>query len=431
MNKKGLRKHKLSLWMVALILASCLVAPPRVFAASLSMLCGVSSAWSMESCREAVERFELATGHEVRIVQAPADPSQSLAFMSELFAVRSPEPDVVLLDIIWPGMLAEHLADLRTPQLRSKTGLVGGPPVWAGSIDGRQVALPLYLDIGVLFYRRDLLETYGLDAPRTWSDLRRVAGRIMGEQQSRGMPVDGYLFQGRAYEGLVCNIVEWIASLGAPPIVTTEGIRVATPAFKMLMGNASSWIGETAPRSNLLATEVETLRHYTDGNAVFMRHWASTWNELKRTAPEIAAITGVAALPAGQPELQVGALGGLMVAVSTYSREPEAARDLAMHLASLNEQRERFASNELIPPGRELLAELMTSPQSQWLSTVHGLLDNAVIRPAGEAGQGYLELSEQLASTVHAILAGDEEAEAGLDALQQRLERLWGGGKRW
>ena len=62
------------------------------------------------------------------------------------------------------------------------------------------------MNVGFLFYRADLLAKHGLAPPRTWNDLVTQIRHIKaGERDPR---LDGYVWQGRQYEGLMVNVLE-------------------------------------------------------------------------------------------------------------------------------------------------------------------------------------------------------------------------------
>jgi trehalose/maltose transport system substrate-binding protein len=417
----------------AAVLAPCLLglasASPAQ-GATLSLLCGVAASWPVEACRAASARFEAATGHEVQVIEAAAKPDETLDLLSKLFAVQSDAIDVVQLDIVWPGMLAPHLQDLGADG-RKLAGEQVDAARSAGTVGSSVVALPLFVDVGALFYRRDLLEAYGESQPARWSDLRDSAARIVGAEAEAGRQLDGYLFQGRAYEGLTCNVLEWMATNGAAPLLDGGRINVNQPRLKALLTAAAGWIGEMAPRSSLEATEVETFARFAEGEAVFMRHWASSARRLEREVPDLAASTGVIPLPAAPKALRTGTLGGSMIGVSAYSSEPDAARALALHLASIEEQRARAIEGDLFPASRTLLDDSHLHQTLPGLAMVATSVGHAIVRPSKEVGASYIQLSGELSSTVHEILAGNVTADQGLDALQRRLERLSGGGRRW
>src|SRR5262249_25749468 len=63
-----------------------------------------------------------------------------------------------------------------------------------------------------LYYRRDLRTKYSLAPPRTWEELVTQAERIRrGERDPR---LDGVLWQGKQYEGLVVNVLEHLWANG-------------------------------------------------------------------------------------------------------------------------------------------------------------------------------------------------------------------------
>ena len=68
----------------------------------------------------------------------------------------------------------------------------------------------------------------------------------------------GSVFQGRAYEGLTCNALEWVASHGGGTIVDQDGeITINSPQAAAALDLAASWIGDTTPNGVLNYTEEE------------------------------------------------------------------------------------------------------------------------------------------------------------------------------
>ncbi len=60
-----------------------------------------------------------------------------------------------------------------------------------------------------MYYRKDLLEEKGYSPPQTWNELVKIAKVLQH-------PPDlwGFVFQGKQYEGLVCNSLEILWSFG-------------------------------------------------------------------------------------------------------------------------------------------------------------------------------------------------------------------------
>ena len=113
--------------------------------------------------------------------------------------------DVFAIDVVWAPEFARAgwLADLSAsfPPARLRAEFLPHA-VEAVTLDGRVYAVPWFLDVGLLFYRADLVPR----APKTYDELREVARAAM----ARDPRLAGFLWQGRQYEGLNCNVFEAI-----------------------------------------------------------------------------------------------------------------------------------------------------------------------------------------------------------------------------
>ena len=100
-------------------------------------------------------------------------PNESRKLYVTNFTAESSKPDIISVDVIWPGDFAKRgwiapLNDLFTKQELSKYNQSFAE---AAIVDGKLYAIPLYIDGTHLFYRVDLLEKYGFEAPKTWEEL--------------------------------------------------------------------------------------------------------------------------------------------------------------------------------------------------------------------------------------------------------------------
>jgi multiple sugar transport system substrate-binding protein len=115
--------------------------------------------------------------------------------------------DVMVIDVVWGAEFARAgwLADLSVafPPARLRQDFLPGP-VEAVLLDGRTHAVPWFADVGLLYYRTDLVPR----APRTYRELLTFAREAMAKDHSAASPGDlyGYVFQARQYEGLTCNV---------------------------------------------------------------------------------------------------------------------------------------------------------------------------------------------------------------------------------
>src|SRR5690606_25859027 len=106
------------------------------------------------------------------------------------------------------------------------------------------IALPFYTDAPALFYRKDLLEKYNKQVPKTWDEMTATAKEIMDKERAEGKSdLWGFVFQGNAYEGLTCNALEWIKSSGGGQIVEADGtISINNEKAAAAIDRAKGWI---------------------------------------------------------------------------------------------------------------------------------------------------------------------------------------------
>ena len=94
---------------VGLLLALLWAAPAD--AVEISIACGAIGR-EHEICRQGVVRWEQRSGHKARLVSVPASATEGLAVFQQLLAAGTSDIDVLQIDVVWPGILANHLIDL-------------------------------------------------------------------------------------------------------------------------------------------------------------------------------------------------------------------------------------------------------------------------------------------------------------------------------
>jgi len=136
--------------------------------------------------REALLDFTRQTGIQVKHIPAPEDSREQLELIRRLLEQGPGGPDVYVIDVVWPGILGQDLLDLGnefSDELKSED-----PDVLNNNrVDGRLVAVPFHTNVGVLYYRTDLLRKYGFRGPpKTWDELEKMAIRIQNGERRAG-----------------------------------------------------------------------------------------------------------------------------------------------------------------------------------------------------------------------------------------------------
>ena len=420
----SVRRMRLGRWLLLLGWLAASAAAPAT-AATLTIACG-NGGLELELCKRHADEWARRTGNTVRTFSQPASATEALALYRQLFAGQSAALDVVRIDTVWPGILKDHLVDLR-PYARGAEAEHFTPIVANHTIAGRLVAMPWYVDAGVLFYRKDLLAKYGLAVPDTWAELAATAKLVQDRERAAGTPdFIGYVFQGKAYEGLTCNALEWIASSGGGSVIDGEGrITVQNPRAAAALDNAAAWIGRISPRGVLNYDEEDARGVFQSGSALFLRSWPYVWSLAQGGDSPVHGKVGVALLPrAGADDRHVATLGGWHLAVSKYSQHTALAADLVLYMTSAAVQKRRAIEGGFNPSRPALYRDPDVVRANAFMAGLAGIFETAVVRPSSATGMKYPAVSKAIWDHVHEVLSGRLSGEAAVRKLDAKLHQI-------
>ena len=394
-------------------------------AATITISCG-SVGQDFEFCKKTTEDWAKKTGNTVKLFTPPQSTTDILALFRQMFAAKSSDLDVINVDVVWPGMIKDHLLDLK-PYSKGVEKEHFPSIVANNTADGRLIAMPWFTDAGLLYYRKDLLEKHGEKAPTTWEELAATAKKIQDAERKAGnADMQGFVFQAKAYEGLTCGAVEWLWSYGGGNIVDDKGnITVNNPKAAKALNTAASWIGTIAPTGVLNYGEEDARGVFQSGNAVFMRNWPYAWSLGNGKDSKIAGKIGVSALPKGGADGKNAAtLGGWQLAVSKYSKHPKEAADLVMYMTSKEIQKERAIKGSYNPTIPSLYQDQDVLAAAPFFGDLYNVFTSAVPRPATATGLKYNEVSAAFWNATHDVLSGKEKAETSLGKLEGKLKQI-------
>lgn len=409
----------------ALIAFSHAVTPAAAAGVTVSISCGAVGV-ELELCREGADAWAKKTGNEVNVVSTPNSSTERLALYQQILSAGGTDIDVYQIDVIWPGILASHFIDL-TPYMDGAQDGHFEAIVQNNTVDGELKAMPWFTDAGVLYYRTDLLDKHGRDVPTTWAELTDTASFIQKAERDGGNDrMFGMVFQGRAYEGLTCNALEWIDSYGGGDIVDADGnVTVNNPQAVAALTEAASWINAIAPEGVLNYAEEEARGVFQSGNSVFMRNWPYAWALANSDDSPVKGKVGVAALPSGgEGGKSTGVLGGWQLAVSKYSEKQAEAADLVKYLTSYDEQKRRAIKGSYNPTIKALYQDKEVLAAVPFFGSLYETFLNAVARPSRVTGDKYNRVSNAFWNATHSVLSGQSTPADSLANLEQQLNRI-------
>lgn len=403
------------------VLASPLVQAEGV---TINFTCGDGS--NANPCLAAAQAWAKHTGNHVNLVSMPTSSTEQLSLYQQLLGAKSSDLDVIMVDSTWPGILGAHLKDLHQLLPGDITSGQFKAAIANSTVDGELKAMPLFVDASLLYYRKDLLDKYQRPVPRTWDEMTATARYIQQHERAAGhRGMWGYVFQGKSYEGLACNVLEWVASEGGGAFVDDHGhVQVDTPAVRDALARAQDWVGTIAP-TGVLSYEEETSRGvFQSGNAVFMRNWPYAWAIAEKPDSALRGKIGVSALPAGASGEHVSTLGGWSFSVSRYSRHPHEAASLVAWLTSQQQQKQRAINDAFLPSYTALYSDPDVLKASPFIARIEGAVERAVPRPASMLGTLYPRYSNAVFDRTHRVLNKELSVQQGIGMLSQDMQRL-------
>lgn len=295
-------------------------------------------------------------------IEREMGPHSSTAFhdlLTQKLKNRSTDVDVFLMDVIWPPEFAaagwalpldeQFMQDERNQFLEGT--------ILANTYQGHIYGVPLFIDSGVLYYRKDLLDRYGFTVPATWKEMVSLAEKIVAEEGKKGNELYGFSGQFKQYEGLVCDMMEYVMSNGGAfvDLETGKSVIAGEKAIEAVRFVRDRIIGNIAPRGVLTYQEPESLDLFVQGKAVFHRNWPYAWEVSNNPSKSrVSGKVGIARLPHFNGNRSYSTLGGWQLGISSYSEKKEMAWTFVKFLTSDRVQK-LFAIKSGKAPARKTL----------------------------------------------------------------------------
>ena len=368
-----------------------------------------------------IEEFEARNpAIKVKLNVLPAPTDQQHHYYLTTLGAKTREIDVMRIDTIWVAEFAsagwlESLEGCINPEDRASFI----PVTEKTDVFRRQLyAIPWDANIGLLYYRKDLLEKYNLDAPHTWDDLVKACLKI-----SSGEHVYGYLWQGKQYEGLVCNFVEFIGSNNGGIIDDAGRIMVNSEQNKIALDFMHDLIWEyrISPQNTHSELMEESSRHlFQQGKGLFLRNWTYVW-ELCQEDPLMKGKVGVSLLPKFSDGSPASVYGGWHLAINVHSKKKKQAWKLIEFLTSPEAQRELAMNLSWAPTRHALYNDPELIQKLPFLPIVELALKDVQIRPNLPY---YQWVSDILQKHINRVLSNQTGSQEALQTIQTKLEGI-------
>ena len=336
---------------------------------------------------------------------------------------KSDRLDIFTVDQIWVARFSRWCEPLDSAFGPGERAQILQQAEGSCIFNGHLMAIPMYLDVGLMYYRTDLMKVLRpdpgfqarLDASLTWDEFRAV-GR---DARARGWPF--YFFQANDYEGLTCNFFELIAGQDAG-FFTRRPLDFQRPeaqrALEMLVGFASP--GGISPRAVTEYDEIQSYTHMLDANGVVVRGWPNFLESFRASYPDTHKLGLIqrAPLPHFEGQRSVSVFGGWNFMVSRYSARKKEAIELARFFQRVDMQKVLFEMGGYIPTNTQVYQDTAYMSKHPVLKYYAALIRSGFHRPAL---MEYTKMSDIVSKNVHRAVKGEIDSERALRVINTEI----------
>ncbi|MDQ3694587.1 MAG: ABC transporter substrate-binding protein [Chloroflexota bacterium] len=364
----------------------------------------------------------------VRYIELPT-PNNSTEIHQYLVTslnAQNGEPDVFTQDIIW---IAEFgAAGLSAPLEQFGVGETETAEYFPGLIEActyqdQLVGWPWFVDAGFLYYRSDLLDAHGLDAPATWDDLIGAATEVMAAEENPELL--GFLWQARQAEVLVCDWVEFLGSAGGRVLTdgeVTVNSEAAVSALQLMQDLI--YTHQITPEAVLTYDEEPSRLPFTAGNGVFLRNWSYVYAIAQN--PDESRIVdqiGYQPLPMFADGENAACLGGYQFGLNATSAHPEEAFQLLQFLSGPEAQKTLALQVGVAPTRQAVYEDAELGEQNPFMVGLRDVFTGAIPRPVHPA---YPQISLAIQSAISGALTNQTPPQEALDSLAEEITFITG-----
>lgn len=372
--------------------------------------------------KRSIDRFNQSHKDiQIKYVELPQVPNDQLTRYSTWFNSKSSTPDLLMTDVTWPKMFAA--AGWITPldEFVDKDYLSRFFPsaVDVANIDGKHYGIEGNIDVGLMYYRKDLLEKYGQQLPKTWKEMENVSKIILQKENDPNLV--GYVFQGAKIEGATINWLEFLWGLGGDINDSSGKIKVDTPQGIEAMKTMDSLVhgSKISPVSVANSSPNDNAIVFGNGNAIFMRNWPNQYSNLASTKSKDKY--DVAPIPYSDGFASHASTGGWVYAINSNSKHKKEAFEAMKFFLSDEEQKSAAMNSSMIPSVRKVFDDSDLVAKQPIFKKLPQFLESAKSRPALRS---YEQFSRALQTQVNLVLNGQKSSEQGMKDAQAEIDKI-------
>jgi trehalose/maltose transport system substrate-binding protein len=358
-------------------------------------------------------------GQKVTLLLLPQASNDQLAQLAANLQAKSDEYDVIDMDVIWTAEFASNGWIIPLPESQFPLGEFLKPAVATAMYQGRLYAAPDYSNADLLYYRKDILAKAGVQPPKTWAQLQRLAETVAPKYR-----LYGYAGTFAPYEGLTVNFAGAVQSAGGS-ILSAEGTKVTVDSPQALRGLeflvngfGQGWI----PQVTLSYEEESSQAAFEAGKFLFLDNWPDVYAALSVPGPanKVYGKVGVAPLP-GPDGTGSSSLGGANLAISAFSQHQRTALNFIKYMTGETIERQMLEQGSFPPVWTDLYNDKSLWRSHPYLPVLEQAINSARPRPAIT---NYDQASLAISSAVYEALTRQKQPQQALEEMAGQLAQI-------
>jgi multiple sugar transport system substrate-binding protein len=358
---------------------------------------------------------------KVTFHELPDSADQQRQQMVQNTQIKNPKMAVLSVDVVWTAeFAAKQYVEALPPDQFPTEGFLK-PTIDSATYFGKMYAYPSTSDGGLLYYRKDLLDKYGLKPPTSFDEMKAACDKITaGEKDSK---LGCFAGQYNKYEGLTVNFDEAVHGAGGVIVGDDGKPNVATPEATMGLQTLTDWFKDGhIPKAAITWQEEQGRKAFQDGDLIFHRNWGYVYNLANKTdgSSKIAGKFDVAPLP-GITQPGVSSLGGHNYAIAKFAENKGTAVDFLKFMSSPETQKSNTLATSNSPTLEAVYSDPDVVKKFPFMPTQLKSIQTAKPRPkAVEYGDVTLAIQD----AAYGALQGQTAPDAALQQLQTKLQTL-------
>lgn len=360
----------------------------------------------------------------VDYVQLPPVATDQYSKFVTALRSQSATPDVLHIDVTWPAQFATPgwLAPLDQYASASYLNQFWPSAQTVGKVNGKLYGIQRYMDIGMLYYRTDLVQKYGGTVPQTRDELQAMAQKILAGESANGIKY-GYLIPGKKIEAIVDEWLEYIWGSGGD-IGQPGSLQVSGPSQVGALKYMYDLIYTTklAPPGTSTYAPNDILSLFSNGQAPFMRNWTFAYaiaNNPSRS--KVAGKVGVAPTLATAGNTGHGCTGGWVLAINAFSQHKDEAWKFIDYLLSKDTQTSLSMNAGLVSSRPDVVNDAAVQAKVTYFKQAATILNSGMNRPKLK---NYNQFTTPLQASINAVLSNQGSPADALNSVQTQVGSL-------